>query len=75
MPQFYYIKVGSKGVFRTRTCFPDGNLRLYASVKILEILDIYIQYPLTHQFYKVILVRIGVYLINLVFARQGDSNL
>ena len=22
-PQFYYIKVGCKGVFVTRTCFPD----------------------------------------------------
>ena len=25
-PQFYYIKVGCKGVFVTRTCFRDGNL-------------------------------------------------
>ena len=23
-PQFYYIKVGCKGVFVTRTCFRDG---------------------------------------------------
>ena len=22
-PQFYYIKVGCKGVFITRTCYPD----------------------------------------------------
>ena len=25
IPQFYYIKVGFKGVYITRTCFPDGN--------------------------------------------------
>ena len=25
-PQFYYIKVGCKGVFVTRTCFRDGLL-------------------------------------------------
>ena len=25
-PQFYYIKVGCKGVFVTRTCFRDGYL-------------------------------------------------
>ena len=24
-PQFYYIKVGCKGVFVTRTCYQDGN--------------------------------------------------
>ena len=24
-PQFYYIKVGCKGVQITRTCFPDGH--------------------------------------------------
>ena len=24
-PQFYYIKVGCKGVFVTRTCFRDGS--------------------------------------------------
>ena len=24
-PQFYYIKVGCKGVFVTPTCFRDGN--------------------------------------------------
>ena len=24
-PQFYYIKVGCKGVFVTRTCFHDGE--------------------------------------------------
>ena len=24
-PQFYYMKVGCKGVFFTRTCFRDGN--------------------------------------------------
>ena len=24
-PQFYYIKVGCKGVFITRTCFHDGS--------------------------------------------------
>ena len=24
-PQFYYIKVGCKGVFVTRTCFRDGD--------------------------------------------------
>ena len=23
-PQFYYMKVGCKGVFVTRTCFRDG---------------------------------------------------
>ena len=23
IPHFYYIKVGLKGVFTTRTCFPD----------------------------------------------------
>ena len=22
-PQFYYLKVGCKGVFNTRTCYPD----------------------------------------------------
>ena len=26
MPQFYYIKVAFKGVFVTRTCFPDVNI-------------------------------------------------
>ena len=25
-PQFYYIKVGCKGVFVTRTCFHDADL-------------------------------------------------
>ena len=25
IPQFYYIKVGFKGVYITRTCFPDGE--------------------------------------------------
>ena len=29
-PQFYYIEVGCKGVFVTRTCFGDG---LYALTK------------------------------------------
>ena len=24
-PHFFYIKVGCKGVFITRTCYPDGN--------------------------------------------------
>ena len=24
-PTFFYIKVGCKGVFTTRTCYPDGN--------------------------------------------------
>ena len=24
IPQFYYIKVGYKGVFISRTCFPDA---------------------------------------------------
>ena len=27
-PQFYYIKVGCKGVFVTWTCFRDGKARL-----------------------------------------------
>ena len=25
IPQFYYMKVGFKGVFITRTCFPGDN--------------------------------------------------
>ena len=25
IPKFYYIKVGFKGVFIARTCFPDGS--------------------------------------------------
>ena len=32
-PQFYYIKVGCKGVFSTRTCYPDAG---GVSVQILE---------------------------------------
>ena len=24
IPQFYYVKVGCKGLFITRTCLPDG---------------------------------------------------
>ena len=27
-PQVYYIKVGSKRVYITRTCYPDGRKRL-----------------------------------------------
>ena len=26
-PTFFYIKVGCKGVFITRTCYPDGPLK------------------------------------------------
>ena len=35
-PQFYYIKVGCKGVFVTRTCFRDvmDFCKLYTSVII-----------------------------------------
>ena len=29
IPQFYYIKVGCKGVVVTRTCFSDANICLY----------------------------------------------
>ena len=25
IPQFFYIKVGFKGVYIARTCFPDGS--------------------------------------------------
>ena len=28
-PQFYYIKVGYKGVYITRTCFPDVLLKAH----------------------------------------------
>ena len=31
-PQFYYIKVGCKGVFVTRTCFRDENSSLFEAV-------------------------------------------
>ena len=27
-PQVYYIKVGSKRIYITRTCYPDGRKRL-----------------------------------------------
>ena len=32
-PQFYYIKVGCKGVFVTRTCFRDENVRIFCNAK------------------------------------------
>ena len=31
-PQFYYIKVGCKGVFVTRTCFRDDVNHLFSSI-------------------------------------------
>ena len=30
-PQFYYIKVGCKGVFVARTCFCDGKRVIHCS--------------------------------------------
>ena len=33
IPQFYYIKVGFKGVFIARTCFPDGKRKWTSSGK------------------------------------------
>ena len=40
-PQFYYIKVGCKGVFVTRTCFRDEPFSTIATenTQRLEILD------------------------------------
>ena len=35
IPQFFYIKVGLKGVYISRTCFPDGN---YLKVHVLYFL-------------------------------------
>ena len=32
IPQFYYIKVGFKGVFITRTCFPDATRRIHSTL-------------------------------------------
>ena len=32
-PQFYYIKVGCKGVYITRTCYPDDQPKNYAAKK------------------------------------------
>ena len=26
IPQFFYVKVGFKGVYIARTCFPDANI-------------------------------------------------
>ena len=38
-PQFYYIKVGCKGVFVTRTCFRDDlQIILFTAVKNCSIL-------------------------------------
>ena len=51
-PQFYYIKVGCKGVYITRTCYPDeskevswseggyGQLRAAAASRPLGFLDL-----------------------------------
>ena len=33
-PQFYYMKVGCKGVFVTRTCFRDGYFAYLQSIRI-----------------------------------------
>ena len=41
-PQFYYIKVGCKGVFVTRTCFRDVFVNL-VKITILFILTNFIQ--------------------------------
>ena len=32
-PQFYFIKVGCKGVYFTRTCWPDVVMNLYPLIK------------------------------------------
>ena len=39
IPQFNYIKVGFKGVFIARTCFPDVNSAV--KISLLSILDIH----------------------------------
>ena len=45
-PQFYYIKVGCKGVFITRTCLNNGpTLRSYQSYKIYSASMKSYQYP------------------------------
>ena len=35
-PQFYYIKVGCKGVFVTRTCFRDEEVFLYLKISLIS---------------------------------------
>ena len=32
-PQFYYIKVGCKGVLNTRTCYPGVLIAVYTSIR------------------------------------------
>ena len=41
IPQFYCIKVGFKGVYITRTCFPDVKRRLYITgPELLDLQDL-----------------------------------
>ena len=45
-PQFYYINVGCKGVYNTRTCSHDGKFPcIHTGVKV-EIIVIYLAYIL-----------------------------
>ena len=46
IPKYYYINVGFKGVYITRTCFHDGFYLLYDIVKLkLPSIDLLMQKP------------------------------